>query len=131
MKIYWDSSALMLALVDDALRNQLDRKTAVSRPHSLAEVFSALTGKQGPQRVSADDAARQLEELAGNLIFVDLSAAEILDAVRTAQKRGVRGGRVHDYLHVVAARKAGATRLFTSDKNDFGGLADGLDVVSV
>jgi predicted nucleic acid-binding protein len=131
VKIYWDSSALMLALVDTDLRGKLDRRTAVTRPHSLAEVFSALTGKQGPQRVSADDAARQLTELAQEVAFVDLSALEILDAIRSAQKQGVRGGRVHDYLHAVAARKEGAKQLFTSDENDFEGLADGIKVVTV
>jgi predicted nucleic acid-binding protein len=130
-RVYWDSSALMLALVDGELRGRLDRKTAVTRPHSLAEVFSALTGKQGPQRVSADDAARQLAELAQEVSFVDLTAAEILDAIRKAQKRGVRGGRVHDYLHATAAQKDGAKQLFTADENDFAGLADGLEVVAV
>jgi predicted nucleic acid-binding protein len=46
----------------------------------------------------------------------------MLAALRTARKRGVRGGRVHDFMHAVAAAKAGAEKILTLDKNDFDGL---------
>jgi predicted nucleic acid-binding protein len=32
------------------------------------------------------------------------------------------GGRVHDYLHAVAAQKSGAKKLLTLDENDFNDL---------
>jgi len=54
-----------------------------------------------------------------------LDAAETLAALDSAQQHGVRGGRVHDWLHARVARKAGAAEL-VPDKNDFAGLEDGF-----
>lgn len=48
-----------------------------------------------------------------------------------ARQRGVRGGRVHDYLHALAAVKSGANELLTLDRNDFDLLAPGLLVEQV
>jgi predicted nucleic acid-binding protein len=56
------------------------------------------------------------------LDFHDLTAAEVLTALKEARKKGVRGGRIHDYLHAVAAQKSGAKKLLTLDRNDFAGL---------
>jgi len=42
--------------------------------------------------------------------------------LENAKRLGVRGARVHDFLHAVAAGKAGATKIFTLDKNDFDDL---------
>lgn len=42
-----------------------------------------------------------------------------MTALRACEERGVRGGAVYDWLHLAAARKAGATRLITLDARDF------------
>jgi predicted nucleic acid-binding protein len=55
---------------------------------------------------------------------VDLDAAQVLEALKSARAKGVRGGRVHDYLHAVAAEKHQATKIVTVDRNDFDGLAN-------
>ena len=47
-----------------------------------------------------------------------------------AERRGVTGGRVHDWLHARAAKKAGVTELFTDNLRDFAGLEDGFSVVA-
>jgi predicted nucleic acid-binding protein len=44
---------------------------------------------------------------------------------------GVRGGRVHDFIHAMAAQKSGATTLLTMDKNDFTGLTSSVAVEQV
>ena len=44
MKAYWDSSALVEATADAALRATLRSDGGITRTHSLAETFSALTG---------------------------------------------------------------------------------------
>ena len=44
---------------------------------------------------------------------------------------GVRGGRVHDYMHALAASKSGADALLTTDRNDFNGLVPDLAVEQV
>ena len=44
MKAYWDSSALVAAAADFALRARLRQERGITRTHALAEIFSALTG---------------------------------------------------------------------------------------
>jgi predicted nucleic acid-binding protein len=121
MKTYWDSSALVATVETPALQLRLQRERGVSRPHTLAEVFSTITGNP-KNRADAQIAAEILASLAKSLDFVDLTADEMLAALKSARKLGVRGGRVHDYFHAVAAKKSGATKIVTLDKNDFAGL---------
>jgi predicted nucleic acid-binding protein len=121
MKAYWDSSALVQSLAEPALQLRLKKERGLTRPHALAETFSALTGN--PQtRVDTNDAYEFIAHLARSLDFVEVSATEILHALKTARQKGVRGGRVHDYLHAVAAEKSGAKKILTLDKNDFSGI---------
>jgi predicted nucleic acid-binding protein len=123
MKTYWDSSALVESVWQPVLRSRLHRERGVTRAHTLAEVFSALTGN--PQnRIAAEIATELLEQLAENLDFVDLTADEMLAALKSARKLGIRGGRVHDFFHAVAAKKCGAKKIVTLDKNDFAGLTE-------
>lgn len=57
--------------------------------------------------------------------FVLLEPSEILEALHEAQKHGVRGGRVHDWLHVRHVQE-----LLTDNYGDFAGLEDGLTIVA-
>jgi predicted nucleic acid-binding protein len=122
MRAYWDSSAVIEACNNPALRIRLNRERGLTRTHTLAEVFSTLTGGNLAFRLDADEAAQTVANLAADLDFHDLTAAEFLTALKEARKKGVRGGRIHDYLHAVAAQKSGAKKLLTLDKNDFAGL---------
>jgi predicted nucleic acid-binding protein len=88
--------------------------------HALTETFSTLTGGRMSPRISPVQAAQLIE--VGVLPFVagvNLTAREYLTAMREAESRGVRGGAIHDYLHLVAARKAGAGKLYTLNVSDF------------
>ena len=109
MKAYWDSSARVEACADPALRGRLRAEGGVTRTHALAETFSALTAGNLAVRLDADGAARMVGNLAQDLDFVDLTSKEVLDALKQTRKRGVRGGRIHDFLHAVAAEKAKAS----------------------
>jgi predicted nucleic acid-binding protein len=124
VKAYWDSSALIEACNSTSLRARLHQERGLTRTHTLAEVFSTLTGGNLAFRLDADGAARTVASLAEDLDFQDLTAAEVLQALKEARKKGVRGGRVHDYLHAVAAEKSGAKKLLTLDKNDFTALTE-------
>ena len=106
----------------------------MTRTHSLAEAFSSLSGI-GIQIRRADGSvqfrrfsprlpAAVVERLASNLEFCDCSAAEVIEAVSHAHQKGVEGGRVHDFLHAIVANKAGASELWTLDRNDFAGLGE-------
>lgn len=122
MRRYWDASGLVEALHDESVRLKITKESAVTRSHSLSEVFSTLTGGCLGIRYSPDDAAEMITSLAKDLEVVDLSFDESLAALSQAGKVGVRGGRVHDFLHAEAARKAAIEQLVTLNKSDFDGL---------
>jgi len=128
MKAYWDSSALVEASADINVRTRLREERGLTRTHALAEVFSALTGGNLSLRLDADAASKMVDSLAQDLDFLDLTAKEVLSALKRARKRGVRGGRVHDFLHAVAAEKSGAPALLTTDQYDFESLTDSVKV---
>jgi len=125
MRHYWDTSSLVEALHNETVRVKVTRESAVTRSHSFSEVFSTLTGGRLGFRYSPDDAAGAISSLAKDMEVVDLTLDESLAALSRAGKVGVRGGRVHDFLHAEAARKAGAQKIVTLNRNDFVGLLDG------
>lgn len=130
MKAYWDSSALIETHLDGDLHARLKEEGAFTRTHSLAETFSTLSGNP-VFRVSAKDAAAAVKGIAQYLDFVDLTAQEVVAGLANAQSLGVRGGRVHDFIHALAAKKSGAAALLTLDGNDFQGLVPDLSVEQV
>jgi predicted nucleic acid-binding protein len=121
MKAYWDSSALVEAYNNPQIKARLENERAYTRPHALAETFASLTANP-KTRIDSDAASGVLARLALSLDFVELSGPDVLAALKTARSMGVRGGRVHDYLHAVAAEKSGAKTILTLDKNDFADL---------
>jgi hypothetical protein len=54
--------------------------------------------------------------------FTEITAAETLKALKAARQKGVREGRVHDYLHAVAAEKSRSKKILILDQNDFTGI---------
>jgi len=126
-----NSSALVLATSDLGLRRRLHKDRGFTRSHALADVFSALPGGNLAIRREADAAAQIVEALAKDLDFTDLEPQEPLTALKQARNRGVRGGRVHDYLHAVAAEKAKARHLLVADQHDFNSLTDSVNVQRV
>ena len=122
MRVYWDSSALVVATMDPKVRQRLLEPDQFTRSHTLAEVFSTLTGGRLGFRVDATDAAAVVSQLGDSLQFVELEVQEIVSALNSARDLGVRGGRVHDFLHAVAASKAECQVLKTLNTADFQGL---------
>lgn len=92
--------------------------------HALAETFSILTGGQRARRVDAGVAVQLLEESVLPFVqTISLTGKDVMSALADVRARGVRGGAVYDYLHLVAARKAGVARLVTLDLRHFQALA--------
>ena len=91
MKDYWDSSAVIEACHSPALRDRLHRERGLTRVHTLAEVFSTLTGGNLAFRLGADEAAKTVANLALDLDFQDLAATDVLKALKESRKKGVRG----------------------------------------
>ena len=91
--------------------------------HALAETFSILTGGRLGRRLHPAAAAGLIQESVLPFVqLVSLSGKEVMAALATAQARGARGGAVYDLLHLVAARKAGVSRLLTLDVRNFQAL---------
>ncbi len=120
-----DSSVLVASLSPDEARHEVCSRLVASRRmhiylHALSETFAALTGGRDGIRVTASAAARLLRESVRPYVeTVTLSMDETLAAMDGSQQRGVRGGAVYDYLHLVAARKAKAQRLYTLNVRHF------------
>lgn len=92
--------------------------------HALAEVFSVLTGGRQGRRFGAAVVDQLLRQSVLPLVrIVQLDGAQLADALSECEQRGVRGGAVHDWLHLAAARQAGADALVTLNLRDFRALA--------
>jgi hypothetical protein len=61
------------------------------------------------------------EHVAPRLKGVPLTPTDLLKAYAyaKAESRGIRGGAIYDYLHLVAARKTGATHSHTLNVSDY------------
>ena len=124
-----DTSVVIASLDPDEPRHAAcDRLVAggghVLFAHALAETFSILTGGRQGRRLAASQAAALIDaSVLPFVTLVTLSGRETVAALRACEARGVRGGAVYDWLHLAAARKGGATRLFTLDVRDFQAIA--------
>lgn len=126
MSFFLDSSILVAAITDiephsQASADLLLGKTALCiRSHALAETFSALTGGRLSLRLSPPTAVKLIEvNILPRVSITDLTAAEVLRALRETESRGIRGGSIHDYLHLATARKVKAARLYTLNPRHF------------
>lgn len=128
MKGLLDTSILVAALCPDEMHHAeclalLREGGHVVYIHSLLETFSTLTGGRRRMRVDAELVARLLDEtVRPRVTVVELSNAEIFAVLHTARNHGIRGGAVYDFMHLVAARKAGAECIYTLNLADFEGI---------
>ena len=114
-----DTSVLVAAMVStEDFHKQcaalLDAQNAGLYAHGLTEAFSTLTGGRKKFRMAPDAAMDLLEnDFLPCLHLTVLTPTETVRTMRDCQSRGVRGGAVFDYLHLIAARKAKAVRFYT------------------
>jgi hypothetical protein len=132
MSTYWDSSALLNAMVSQAVAGRIQRGD-VTRSHAFCEVFSHLTGRGLPTRsgrviFSNADAARMIEQLAQKLSVRDLTGSETVAALRDAKSLGVQGARIHDLMHARSAVLAGVDLVLTRNAGDFSGLTGKIPI---
>lgn len=92
--------------------------------HALAETYSILTGGRRARRVDPGTAVQLIEHSVLPFVeTVSLTAREVRSALGECRERGVRGGAIYDFLHLCAARKSGAERLYTLDVRHFEALS--------
>lgn len=120
-----DSTVLVAALAPDEERHAeclalLMQGGHAAYAHAFLETFSTLTGGKLGMRVDAALAARLLADtVLPRIRVIDLGIDELVAALHSARKHGVRGGGVYDYMHLIAARKARAEVLHTLNVSDF------------
>lgn len=125
MSAFLDSSVLVAALAPDETKHTdclalLLKGGHRIHSHALLETFSTLTGGKLGVRVTSDLAAQMLSEtILPRVTVIKLSTDEIMGALRVAQSRGVSGGYVYDYMHLLAARKGTASVIYTLNTDDF------------
>jgi hypothetical protein len=133
MTIFWDTSAVINALVSPPVYDRLKSGHHTARVHMIAEFFSIMTGRgikaidaisQHEVQIimSADDAVQWLNAFCAKIEWVDLEGSETIQALDSAQSLGIQGGRVYDYLHAEAAKKANAGKLLTRNAKHFRNL---------
>lgn len=133
MSALLDSSVIVAALASDELKHAeclalLLKGGNCIYSHAVLETFSTLTGGKLGVRVTAGFAVRMLSEtVLPRVSVIELSSAEIIAALGIAQSRGIRGGGVYDYMHLVAAKKANASVIHTLNMDDFQHLRHGDD----
>lgn len=120
-----DSSVLVAAL-DDTAEFHPESEALLSlmnlsiNAHALAETFNTFTGGRLGFRIAPGIAASLLRHRIVPVVkSFSLSADDLLKAMEEAETRGVRGGAIYDYLHLAAARIAGAARFYTHNTSHF------------
>lgn len=125
MIAFIDSSVLIAAMVATEAYHEPCRAMVVAGGfgmygHGITESFSTLTGGKHSFRLPPNLASSMLQDhFIPRLIITSLTPNEMLTAMRDAETRGVRGGAIFDYLHLMAARKAKATRFYTLNYSHF------------
>ena len=88
--------------------------------HGLTETFNTLTGGKIKPRLLPSTAATLISEnLRHDVKVLDLPLHVRLRAFEEAESRGVRGGAIYDFLHLVAARHHGMEKLHTLNLSHF------------
>ena len=131
---FFDSSTFIAAVSEDdvaheeAARAWRNAKRRAMYAHGLLEAFSILTGGRHPAALAPAEAAVLIlsNMKAGKVKVVQLDAAELLGLLARAERSGVRGAAVYDYMHVCAARQAATDRIITLNVRHFLAIAPDL-----
>jgi predicted nucleic acid-binding protein len=95
------------------------KRDACCAAHSLAEVYSVLTGMPGKHRVSGDEALLFLGNVRERLTLLALSQEEYFATIEAASAAGLAGGSICDAILGQCALKSGAGSIYTWNLKDF------------
>lgn len=133
MRTYFDSSVLVAAFVEDeehhecAMEALVKARAGFTCTHALAEVFGTLTGGRVNLQLTPGTAWDIIEQnIIDRLEIVELSLADYRQAVVDSQRVGARGGAIFDLLHLQAARRGKARKLYTLNVRHFRAFASDL-----
>jgi predicted nucleic acid-binding protein len=137
LKVYFDTNVLIAALITEhphhtdsfaaLLRVHRAKINGYIAAHGLAELYSVLTRAPFTSPVHPEDALRLItESIAPFFHIVNVSAKGYLAVIETCGVAGWKGGRIHDALHLQAARQSACDLIYTYNLLDFQGLAPDL-----
>jgi predicted nucleic acid-binding protein len=133
MKTYFDSSALIAAMVEgeEYHASALDALAGVSEgitsTHALAEIFATVTSGRLDIRLTPNQATELIEtSVAARLEVMNLTLSDYRQAMKASHKVGARGGALYDMLHIEAARRCRANRILTINVRHFQTFAPDL-----
>jgi predicted nucleic acid-binding protein len=127
VKIFLDTSVLVRAFFEDheqhessfELFSRCEKHEACCGVHTLAEVYSALTGRPGKNRASQDEALLYISDIRENLSIITLTEDECFKAIEASAAASVLGGGIHDALLGQCALKSGAETIYTWNVKHF------------
>ena len=94
--------------------------------HSLAEIYSSLTGRSGRERVSGEEAILFVENVSVRLTIVSLDDQEYFRAIEASAGLGIAGGAIYDALLAHCALKAKSRAIYTWNTRDFARLGKAI-----
>jgi len=98
---------------------RLNRSTGFVAAHSLAEIYSVVTGMPGKHKASPDEALLFLDNVRERLTIVALDADAYDTALKAAAAKSVMGGAIYDALLAYSASQAKADSLYTWNLKHF------------
>ena len=127
MNAFLDTSVLVATFYGDHEHHdpsidlflRFDKVNVGCAAHSLAEVYSTLTGMPGKHRASGDEALLFLGNIRERMTIVTLNEDEYFKAVESAAAVGVSGGGVYDGLIGHCAMKVHAEGIYTWNVKHF------------
>ena len=127
MKAFLDTSVLVATFyadhenhdpsIDVFLRHK--KNDACCGVHSLAEVYSVVTGMPGKDRASADEAVLFLGSIRERLSIITLTDQEYFKVLEASAALGVTGGGIYDALLGHCALKSRAEVIYTWNLRHF------------
>ena len=133
MKIYFDSSALIAAMVSEEIHHERaaealsESSDGFTSNHALSEVFATLTGGRLRLHLSPAEAAEIIEHnISGRLAITEITTTDYRKAISDCHAVGARGGGIFDMLHLQAARRGKARRILTINVRHFQAFAPDL-----
>lgn len=123
MKYFFDTSVLVPAFLSEHTHHEASlaaflragKREACCAGHSLAEVYSTLTGMPGRHRSSPEEAFLFLGNIAERFTLITLDAEEYWSTISDSANAGLIGGAIYDALLGRCALKSRAGVIYTWD----------------
>lgn len=127
MKAFLDTSVLVAVFYAEhehhepsfALFLKQNKRSACIAAHSLAEVYSVLTGMPGKDRASADEAMLFLGNVRERLSIVALDQEAYFALLTDMAVIGITGGAIYDAILARCALQARAETIYTWNPKHF------------